>query len=152
MAPHLLDIAEVALASGLAPSALRFYERKGLIRSVDRNGLRRRFDPGVLDELAVILAAQETGFSLAEIKLLLRAAHRSDADVRGLLGAKADAIDAEIDRLSVIRDQLRHAADCAAPRLLDCATFRSCLKSALPRRHDPNPIPSHQQSRRSAPR
>ena len=140
MPSDLLDIGEVARASGLAPSALRFYERKGLIRSTGRDGLRRRFDRGVLDELALIVAAQEADFSLSEIKVLLCAAHESDPDVRAMLSAKADAVDAKIDRLVAMRDQLRHAANCRSSRLLDCATFRSCLELVLPRRHDPNPV------------
>jgi DNA-binding transcriptional MerR regulator len=49
-----LDIAEVALRSRVAASALRFYEKKGLIASVGRRGLRRLFDPGVLERLAFI--------------------------------------------------------------------------------------------------
>ncbi len=139
MAPRLLDIGEVAQASGLAPSALRFYERKGLIRSIDRSGLRRRFDTGVLDRLALVVAAQEADFTLGEVKELLDA-DDTGTDVREMLSAKADAVDEKITRLVAIRDQLRHAATCRSPRLLDCETFRGCLDAVLPRRHDPNPV------------
>lgn len=49
---QILDIAEVARRSGLPASTLRFYEEKGLIRSIGRCGLRRAFNPGVLHQLA----------------------------------------------------------------------------------------------------
>jgi DNA-binding transcriptional MerR regulator len=139
VASRLLDIGEVAQASGLAPSALRFYERKGLIRSVDRSGLRRRFEPDVLVQLAVIVAAQEVDFTLAEVRELL-VADETGPELRNLLSAKADAVDAKIERLVAIQDRLRHAATCSSPRLLDCETFRGCLDAVLPRRHDPNPV------------
>ncbi|MGW0168554.1 MerR family transcriptional regulator [Streptomyces sp. NPDC003343] len=63
----LLDISEVARRSGLAPSALRFYERKGLIAAAGRNGLRRTYHPEVLQQLGLITCARGAGFSVAEI-------------------------------------------------------------------------------------
>ena len=47
-----LDISEVARQAGIPPSTLRYYEDKGLIRSVGRRGLRRQFDPAVLEQRA----------------------------------------------------------------------------------------------------
>src|SRR5688572_7223587 len=63
-----MDIAEVAKRSGLPASALRFYEEKGLINSVGRQGLRRRFEPKVLDQLALVALGQAAGFTLDEIR------------------------------------------------------------------------------------
>ena len=62
-----MDIAEVARRSGVPASALRYYEARGLIASVGRQGLRRVFAPKVLDELALIALGQAAGFSLDEI-------------------------------------------------------------------------------------
>jgi DNA-binding transcriptional MerR regulator len=62
-----LDIAEVAQRSGVPASTLRFYEEKGLIASIGRRGLRRLFDPGVLERLALIALGRAAGFSLDEI-------------------------------------------------------------------------------------
>ena len=61
-----LDIGEVARRSGVSAAALRFYEEKGLIEAVGRRGLRRLFDPGVLERLALIALGQAAGFSLDE--------------------------------------------------------------------------------------
>jgi DNA-binding transcriptional MerR regulator len=62
-----LDIAEVAQQSGVPASTLRFYDEKGLIASTGRRGLRRLFDPGVLERLALIALGRAAGFSLDEI-------------------------------------------------------------------------------------
>ncbi|EEN71871.1 transcriptional regulator, MerR family, partial [Enterococcus faecalis ATCC 29200] len=65
-----LDIGEVARLSGIAPSALRHYEKKGLIASIGRNGLRRQYAAGVLDQLKLIALGRLAGFTLDEIASL----------------------------------------------------------------------------------
>jgi len=67
-----MDIAEVAKRSGLRASTLRYYEEKGLVHSVAPPGERRRFAPGVLDQLALIALGQSAGFSLDEIRSMFR--------------------------------------------------------------------------------
>ncbi len=62
-----MDISEVARQSGVPASTLRFYEEKGLIASVGRRGLRRTFEPRVLERLALIALGSAAGFSLDEI-------------------------------------------------------------------------------------
>lgn len=123
-----LDISEVAKRSGVPASALRFYEEKGLITSIGRRGLRRLFDPGVLDRILLIGLGRAAGFSLEEISPML-ASGQLQID-RVLLANKADEIDATIRRLSVMRDGLRHAAACPAPDHLECPKFRRIMKGA----------------------
>ena len=65
-----MDISEVARKSGVAASALRYYERKGLIHSLQSDGARRKFSPAVLDQLALIALGQAAGFSLDEIRVM----------------------------------------------------------------------------------
>lgn len=124
-----MDINEVAKRSGLPASALRFYEEKGLIRSVARRGLRRVFGPDVLDRLALIALARASGFSLDEIGRMFGADGRPKID-RGLLAAKAGELDATIRQLTAMRDGLRHAAVCPAPSHMECPTFRRLLRGA----------------------
>ena len=62
-----MDIGVVSKQSGLPVSTLRYYEEKGLIRSIGRNGLRRVFDETVLERLALIALGRQAGFSLNEI-------------------------------------------------------------------------------------
>ncbi|MFT4174263.1 MAG: helix-turn-helix domain-containing protein [Rhodocyclaceae bacterium] len=124
-----MDIVEVARQTGIPASTLRFYEKKGLIRSVGRDGLRRRFSAGVLDQLALIALGQSAGFSLDEIRAMLTPDGEPHID-RAQLRAKADELDATIRRLIAMRDGLRHAAACPAPRHTECASFRKLVKAA----------------------
>lgn len=124
-----MDIAEVAKRSGVTASALRFYEEKGLIASVGRQGLRRSFAPGVLDQLALIALAQGAGFSLEEIRGMFSPDGKPSLD-RQMLTQKADAIDATIRRLKAMSEGLRHAAVCPAPSHAECPTFQRLLKAA----------------------
>lgn len=128
-----MDIAEVSRRSGMAASALRFYEEQGLIRSVGRKGLRRVFDAGILPRLALIALGQRAGFSLAEIGGMLGSAGPPHID-RDHLIAKADAIDQTIRQMTALRDGLRHAAVCTAPTHMECPRFRRLLRAASKRR------------------
>jgi len=83
-----LDIAEVARQSGVPASTLRFYEEKGLIASTGRRGLRRLFEPGVLERLALIALGRAAGFSLEEIALMFAPEGQPCID-RQMLVAKA---------------------------------------------------------------
>lgn len=125
-----MDIAEVARESGVPASTLRFYEEKGLIVSVGRRGLRRVFDRGVLERLALIALGRAAGFSLDEIAQMFAPDGRPQID-RGLLAAKAKELDATIRKLTAMRNGLQHAAVCPAPSHLECPTFRRLLGSAV---------------------
>lgn len=125
-----MDIAEVAKRSGMPPSTLRYYEEKGLIASTGRNGLRRRFDPSVLERLALIAVGRSAGFSLDEIGLMFAPDGRPHID-RQMLTDKADELDATIEKLTKMRDGLRHAAACPAPTHMQCPTFRRILRAIV---------------------
>jgi DNA-binding transcriptional MerR regulator len=107
----------VAQRSGLPASTLRFYEEKGLIASIGRRGLRRVFDPGVLERLALIAVGRAAGFSLDEIALMFAPDGLPRID-RQMLAAKAK----ELDR--TIRKPNRHVRR---------PTARRCLPRAEPR-------------------
>lgn len=124
-----LDIAEVAQRSGVAASTLRFYEEKGLISSIGRRGLRRVFDPDVLERLALIALGRAAGFSLDEIADMFAPDGRPHID-RKLLATKAEELDRTIRKLSAMRDGLLHAAACRAPSHMECPTFRRILKTS----------------------
>ncbi|MER7367515.1 MerR family transcriptional regulator [Nonomuraea wenchangensis] len=121
-----LDIAEVAQWAGLAPSALRFYEKKGLIASAGRNGLRRTYHPDVLERLELITCAREAGFSVAEIDRFL-AARPGDPDLRARMADRAADLDEQIGRLTRLRDSLRHAAVCDHEPIVKCPDFKQAL-------------------------
>ena len=138
-----MDIAEVARRAGVPPSTLRYYEEKGLIVPVGRRGLRRLFDPGVLERLALIALGRAAGFSLDEIALMIGPGGRPRID-RRMLAAKADELDRTIRRLGTMRDGLRRAAACPAKSHLECPHFRRVLQGAAsgalgPRRNRSRP-------------
>lgn len=123
-----LDIAQVARRAGVPASTLRFYEDKGLIRSIGRRGLRRLFDPSVLERLALIVLGRASGFSLDEIGEMFA---EGGPDIpRERLAAKADELDVTIRRLALMRDGLRHAAACPAPSHAECPHFRRFVNLA----------------------
>lgn len=124
-----MDIAEVARRSGVPASTLRFYEEKGLITSVGRQGLRRLFSPRVLERLALIALGRVAGFSLDDIAQMLGADGQPQID-RQPLSAKADELDHTIQRLTAMRDGLRHAAACRAPSYIECPSFQRLLNLA----------------------
>ncbi|TEA77012.1 helix-turn-helix domain-containing protein [Allopusillimonas ginsengisoli] len=124
-----MDISEVAKRSGLATSTLRFYEEKGLIRSIGRRAQRRVFDLRVLDQLAIIALGRAAGFSLHEIGGMLHADGKTHIDRQALM-AKAEEIDRSIKQMKAVRDGLRHAADCPEKSHLDCPTFRRLMRAA----------------------
>ncbi|MFG3439201.1 MerR family transcriptional regulator [Nonomuraea sp. NPDC047897] len=122
-----LDIGEVARRSGLAPSALRFYERKGLIAPVARNGLRRAYLPETLDRLALITCARDAGFTLAEIGRFL-AAGPGDTGLRARMAAKEREVSELVSRLTRLRDSLRHTLVCEHDPLVECPEFKRAVR------------------------
>ena len=125
-----MDIAEVAKRSGLRASTLRYYEERGLIASVGRQGLRRTFEPRVLDQLALIALGQVAGFSLDEIAEMFTPDRRPNIK-RAMLESKADQIDTMVKRLRAMSKGLRHAANCPAPSHMECPSFRRLLEAAI---------------------
>lgn len=121
-----MDIGKVARWSGLPASTLRYYEERGLIRSIGRNGLKRVFGESVLQRLALIALGRTAGFSLDDIAAMLAG---PEID-RQLLESKADELDQTIRRLSAIRDGLRHAAVCPAENHLVCPKFQRLMDIA----------------------
>lgn len=119
-----MDIADVAKRTGVPASTLRYYENKGLLKSLAGKGQRRQFAADVVDRLALIALGQAAGFSLDEVASML-----VDLQVnREMLVAKADAIDARIKRLQAMSKGLRHAAACPEEDHLACPKFQRLLK------------------------
>lgn len=124
-----LDIGEVAEKSGVKPSALRYYEKVGLIASTQRHGLRRQFPDKVLLQLRLIAMGKAAGFSLEEIAGMFGINGAPDLP-RGDLHQKADEIDQQIQKLTSLRDTLHHVADCPAPSHMECPTFKRLVEMA----------------------
>jgi DNA-binding transcriptional MerR regulator len=116
----MLAIGEVARRAGLAPSALRYYERLGLLPVPGRTSGRRRYDEAILLRLRVIGFARECGFSLREIRQLF-AGKPYSATLRGLAHRKLDEVAQAIERFHAMRELLRSALRCQCLTLEQCA-------------------------------
>ena len=128
-----MDIGCVSKLTGLPASTLRYYEERGLIKSVGRKGLRRIFSEGVIEKLSLISLGRNAGLSLDEIGAMLLS---SEVQVdRDLLLSRADDIDQKILELIAMRDGLRHVAACKAPTHMECPKFRKLLKIASKKRN-----------------
>lgn len=126
----LLDIGEVRARSGLAASTLHYYERQGLIRSVERVGLRRQYEPDTVDRLAVIVLCQRAGFRLEEIAELL--ATGGEPAWKDLARTKLAEIQGQIRSLRTMERGLAHALECPSDNVLRCEHFRAELDAAIP--------------------
>lgn len=119
-----LTVGEVAARSGVAVSALHFYEAKGLIRSERTAGNQRRYARGVLRRVAVIKVAQRVGIPLAEIRAALDALPEdrtpTTEDWQHLSTRWRVELEARIDRLSRLRDLLDGCIGCGCLSMHDC--------------------------------
>jgi MerR family redox-sensitive transcriptional activator SoxR len=127
MAPIFIDIGELAARSGLAASALRFYEAEGLIESVRAPGKRRRFPRAALRRVAFIRAAQAVGLTLDEIKVALaRLPERrtpTKADWEKISRAWTPLLDERIAALTRLRGALTSCIGCGCLSLKRCALY-----------------------------
>ncbi len=127
-----LRIGEVAKRSGLAASAIRYYESEGLIRKPARRSGQRVYDESVLDQLALIDLAKGAGFTMAEIKKLLSDfARRTPPGERWrqLTAKKLAELDARIAEAERMKTVLRKVMRCHCPTLDDCSR---ALRKAQP--------------------
>ncbi len=121
-----LTIGQLAQRFGLKTSAIRYYERVGVLPEPDRERGQRRYDAGAVKRLEVLEVAKRIGFSLAEARLLLE---RTEAGAAAyevlpeLAGQKLLEIDALIARAETMRTWLSSAAACSCTTLDVCALF-----------------------------
>ena len=123
LADHL-TIGQVAQRSGVPHTALRFYEERGLISSERSSGNQRRYPRTVLRRIAFIRAAQRVGLSLEDIGEALATLPNDHAPTKAdwarLSRNWRDELDARIDALQRLRDQLTGCVGCG------CLSLRSC--------------------------
>lgn len=115
-----LSIGEVARASGLRPSALRYYEDEGLIAPVERRGGRRHYDAAVVDRLACIALCQDVGLTIAEIRELLGEDGDREQRWTELARRKLSEIDTKIDSAMRMRALLEAAMACTCRQIEGC--------------------------------
>lgn len=119
-----LTVGEIARRSGVAVSALHFYEAKGLIHSFRNQGNQRRYPREVLRRVAIIKVAQRLGIPLAGIREALAALPESRtptaADWKRLSARWKSDLNDRIARLTQLRDQLDGCIGCG------CLSMKAC--------------------------
>ncbi|WP_079228945.1 redox-sensitive transcriptional activator SoxR [Pseudomonas putida] len=120
----LLSVGQLAARSGVAVTALHFYETKGLIQSTRNAGNQRRYPRAMLRRVAVIKMAQRLGIPLAEIASALAALpidHTPTAEDWQQLSARwRDDLSRRIDEMVRLRDQLDGCIGCGCMSLKEC--------------------------------
>ena len=119
-----LTVGEIAERSGVAVSAVRFYESKGLIKSTRNAGNQRRFPRETLRRVAVIKVAQRLGVPLASIREALKSLPEgrtpTAADWNRLSATWRAELDDRIGKLQHLRNQLSSCIGCGCLSLEDC--------------------------------
>lgn len=125
----LVPIGEAAARLGLATSALRYYERRGLLQPAARRGNVRLYDTDGLRRLAFIQVGQQLGLSLDDLGVLLTA---DRAEWQRIIDAHVAELEERIARAQRARDLLRHPLDCPAEHpATQCEHLRGLLDSYL---------------------
>lgn len=124
----LLSIGELARRVEASPSALRYWERAGLLGDVHRQDGRRRYGPDVVDRVGLIRLCQDAGFGIAEIRTLLATDPDGGDDWKSLSEAKLVELEATITRLQAAAELLRHTLSCRYPSLSECPSFAAFVR------------------------
>jgi MerR family transcriptional regulator, redox-sensitive transcriptional activator SoxR len=122
-----LTIGEVSARSGLAPSALRYYESLELITSTRTSGDRRLYKRAVLRRVAVIRAAQQVGLSLDQVRLAFAGfpldVAPSKRDWTRMSAAWQPLLDKRIADLQQVRDNLNSCVGCGCLSMTQCRLY-----------------------------
>lgn len=135
MADALIEIGELARRSGVAVSALRFYEARGLIEALRSPGNRRRFPRSTLRKVALIRAAQAIGLPLSAVQSALAALPEgrapTKADWEALSSGWATLLDQRIAAMVQLREALGSCIGCGCLSLNTCSLYNTGDKARV---------------------
>jgi MerR family redox-sensitive transcriptional activator SoxR len=120
-----MTIGEISKRTGLRPSAIRFYERAGLLPEPHRASGQRRYDAGILDRLAVLERAKASGFTLAEIRLLFSEEGTHSVKWHRMAEKKIAELTAAAERIDAMKALLQRACSCVT-----AAECGRCIRTA----------------------
>jgi len=136
-----LAIGEVARRTGLAPSALRYYEKAGLLPAPPRAAGRRQYDARILGRIRIILLARDAGFTVAETRNFLDGCSSESTPARRwrrMAEQKVAELDAWMARLGDMKALLEASFRCDCRAMADCerlaSTAMTCRPAEAPRR------------------
>jgi DNA-binding transcriptional MerR regulator len=127
----LLQIGDLSRRTGLATSALRYYERVGLLAPDGRENGRRYYYAASTERVALIRLCQDAGFTLAEVRVVVAAISRRHRSWKCLMEAKLLELESSISRAKRAKALIEHALACQHRYLFTCPNFRAALKARL---------------------
>lgn len=127
----LVPIGELARRTGVATSALRYYERLGLLPPAERVSQRRHYPPSTAERVALIRLYQDAGFTLAEIGPMVATVSEGRQAWGGPAARKIAELNARIAEAQHAKDLIEHALNCRHEDLLTCPNFRAALQPRL---------------------
>lgn len=130
MSDRLIPIGELARRTGVAVTALRYYDELGLVRPQTRASGQRRYAESAVRAVGVVMLLRDVGFSLAEVAELIAGRTRTPR-WSALVDRKLAALAEHEHRLLVARTALEHGRDCAAKDPFRCPRFRSIIDARL---------------------
>jgi DNA-binding transcriptional MerR regulator len=126
-----LTIGELAHRTGVATSALRYWEELGLLPAPARVSGQRRYPPSAVELVGVILSLRDVGFTLREVKAFIASRSSAPKGWRELAQRKLAELDQRIAQAQVARTALSHAVACPHDDILECPNFASVVAARL---------------------
>ena len=123
----VLNISELSALTGLAPSALRFYERRGLITPIGRAGGKRIYRSGTVRQVALVDLLKISGFTLPEIAELIDPDGHVSPDWRERARAKQEHLRRRLTDIEHALTMLQHTIDCPHTSLHDCPIHQAVV-------------------------
>lgn len=131
MPEDLLTIGELAGRTGVATSALRYYEELGLLPSPARVSGQRRYPESAVEHVGIILLFRDSGFTLAEQKALMASRAVAPGEWRQLLERKLVELDEQVAKARTAREAVAHALRCPHDDVLECPRFTGLVAARL---------------------
>lgn len=129
--PSNLTIGQLAAHTGVAASALRYYEDLGLLRPAGRTSGRRYYDTDAVGVVGVILFLRDVGFTLKEIERMLARRSAAPRIWRDLATRKLAELDRTISKTRAAKIAIEHALACPAQNILECPNFWTIVGGLL---------------------
>jgi len=126
MGDELMTIGELSRRTGVATSALRYYEEIGLLRHATRISGQRRYPPEAVGVVGTILLLRDA-FTLDEIRRLMAARSKSPRSWRELARRKLVELDERIEEAQAARIAIEHALECPYEDIVDCPSFQQIV-------------------------
>jgi DNA-binding transcriptional MerR regulator len=126
-----LTIGELASRTGVATSTLRYWEEIGLLPAPARVSGRRRYPPSAAEMVGVVVALQNVGFTLREVKAFIAGRSEAGGGRRELYRRKLTELDRRIAQAQAARTAIAHGLACPHEDIFECATFAGGVAALL---------------------